>query len=60
MNPPQKNKKSVQPLDQNNDQMVSTRILINQLQEIQISKIQKNTKEKQLIVNHLKNKGMTK
>jgi len=53
-------KKDVIFLSKNNDQIISSKILINQIKDIQISKEQKTTHEKQRIIRQMKNKRLLK
>jgi len=53
-------KKDVKFFNKNNDQVISPKILINQIRDIQISKDQKSIHEKQEIIHQMKIKRLVK
>jgi hypothetical protein len=52
--------KNVKSLDQKNNSIISSKILLKQIKETQIAKNQKTTKQKQRIIHQMKNKGFLK
>jgi len=55
-----KNQKDKKSPGQNNDQLNLPKILIRQIQDIEIANIQKTTKENKEIIGQMKNKGLLK
>ena len=47
-------------LNQKNNPIISSKILLKQIKETQIAKNQKTTKQKQRIIHQMKNKGFLK
>jgi len=52
--------KNVKSLNQKNNSIISSKILLKQIKETQIAKNQKTTKQKQRIIHQMKNKGFLK
>jgi len=50
----------VKSLNQKNNPIISSKILLKQIKETQIAKNQKTTKQKQRIIHQMKNKGFLK
>ena len=55
-----KSQKNILPLDKNNDQDISSKMLIEKIKDIHITKLKKNSKEKKTIIQKMKNKGLVK
>jgi len=54
------NQKNVKSSNQKNNAIVSSKVLLKQIKETQITKNQKTTKQKQRIIHQMKNKGFLK
>ena len=55
-----KNQKNVDTLDKNHNQIFSSKILIDQIKDIQKTKLKKDSKAKQTIIQKMKNEGFVK
>jgi len=54
------NQKNVKSLIQKNNPIVSSKVLLKQIKETQVTKNKKTTKQKQRIIHQMKNKGFLK
>ncbi len=55
-----KNQKNVDTLDKNHNQVFSSKNLIDQIKDIQKTKLKKDSKAKQTIIHKMKNEGFVK
>lgn len=60
MKPSSKTPQDVKSLNENNNQNISSKILLKQIKEIQILKHQKTAQKKQGVIHQMKNKGLLK
>jgi hypothetical protein len=54
------NQKNVKSLNQKNNPIVSSKVLLKQIKETQVAINKKTTKQKQRIIHQMKNKGFFK